>query len=254
MLLHPVRQLMELKEKLDTEQQIQKERLPGHVAIIMDGSGRWANNHNVPRLAGHKQGATSIEQVVDTFVHYGIPYVTLFAFSTENWNRPRDEVEGILKLLEKNLEEGIRIALDRKIKIHHLGSRKGLPAPILHKIDEAAALTAGNTSLNLGLAFNYGSRYEMVDAIRSIVRSGIRADEIDERTIARHLYTADFPDPDLIIRTGGEHRLSNFLLWQAAYTELYFTPVLWPDFDRNELEKAMLEYSRRHRRFGGLQQ
>ncbi len=241
---------MELVSKLNTASNIPKELLPGHVAIIMDGSGRWAKNHHIPRVAGHKKGAGSVEEIVETFIYYGIPYLTLFAFSTENWNRPKEEVEGILKLLEENLEYGIRIALEKKIKIHHLGSRDGLPLHIQEKIHEATDLTKDNSNLNLALAFNYGSRNEIVKALKSIVRSGAGVDDIDEAMIKRYLYTADFPDPDLIIRTGGERRLSNFLLWQAAYAELYFTPVLWPDFNRDEMEKALIDYSKRQRRFG----
>lgn len=245
---------MELKHKLRTQLEIEKERLPRHIAIIMDGSGRWATSHHMPRLAGHKKAADSIEQVVDSFIYFGIPYITLYAFSTENWNRPKEEVEGIIQLLEEHLDEGIRIALKKNIKIQHMGSRKGLPAHICDKISEAIELTKDNTNLNLGLAFNYGSRNELVDAVRHIVQSGIKAEHIDESTVERHLYTAGFPDPDFIIRTGGEQRLSNFLLWQSAYAELYFTPVLWPDFDINEIEKALLDYSRRQRRFGRIQE
>ena len=243
---------MELMSKLNTLAEIPQDRLPRHVAIIMDGNGRWARNQHVPRLAGHKKGADSVEEIVDTAIYYGIPYITLFAFSTENWNRPREEIEGIFKLLEENLDNGIRIALEKKIKIHHLGSRDGLPGHIQEKIRKAIDLTNDNSNLNLGLAFNYGSRNELVKAVQHIVKSGINADNIDEALINRNLHTTDFPDPDLLIRTGGERRLSNFLLWQSAYAELYFTPVLWPDFNSKEFERALVDYSRRQRRFGGL--
>ena len=243
---------MELMSKLNTLAEIPQDRLPRHVAIIMDGNGRWARNQHVPRLAGHKKGADSVEEIVDTAIYYGIPYITLFAFSTENWNRPREEIEGIFKLLEENLDNGIRIALEKKIKIHHLGSRDGLPGHIQEKIRKAIDLTKDNSNLNLGLAFNYGSRNELVKAVQHIVKSGIKADNIDEALINRNLHTTDFPDPDLLIRTGGERRLSNFLLWQSAYAELYFTPVLWPDFNSKEFERALVDYSRRQRRFGGL--
>lgn len=226
--------------------------LPQHVAIIMDGNGRWARKHHLPRQEGHKKGALSTQHVVETFIEYKIPFLTLYAFSTENWNRPRGEVEGLFKLLEDRLDEGIQFALNNGVKIRHLGKLDRLPAKIQDKIKEAQELTRNNDRITLGLAFNYGSRNEIVEATQNIIRNGINAEDVDESVISQHLYTAGIPDPDLIIRTGGEMRLSNFLLWQAAYAEIYSTPVLWPDFNRDEIDKALIAYSKRQRRFGRL--
>lgn len=224
--------------------------LPRHVAIIMDGNGRWAKKHHLPRQEGHKKGAASTQRAVEIFIDYQIPCLTLYAFSTENWNRPKIEVEGIFKLLEDRLDEGIKFALEKGIKVRHLGKLDRLPTKIQEKIREAVELTRNNHQLTLGLAFNYGSRDEIVEATQRIIQSGVSAHEVNESTISQHLYTAGMPDPDLIIRTGGEMRLSNFLLWQAAYAEIYSTPVLWPDFDQSEIDKALVAYSKRQRRFG----
>ncbi|MFC1905681.1 polyprenyl diphosphate synthase [Chloroflexota bacterium] len=226
--------------------------LPQHIAIIMDGNGRWAEKHHLPRQEGHRRGATSVRHVVELCLEYKIPHLTLYIFSTENWNRPQEEVEGLFKLVEDGLDEGIKLALEKEIKVFHLGKLERLPAKIQEKIKEAVALTRNNKQLTLGLAFNYGSRDEIVEAIQRILNSSTNAQSVTETTICQHLYTSNMPDPDLIIRTGGEKRLSNFLLWQAAYAEIYFTPVLWPDFDRKELNKALDDYNKRQRRFGML--
>lgn len=226
--------------------------LPKHVAIIMDGNGRWAKKHHLPRQEGHEKGALSARHVVETFIEYNMPYLTLYAFSTENWNRPRLEIEGIFKLLEDRLDEGIQIAQEKNVKIRHLGKLDRLPAKIQRKIKEAQELTKNNDKITLGLAFNYGSRDEIVEATQNIIRNGIEAKDVNDAVLRQHLYTAGIPDPDLIIRTGGEMRLSNFLLWQAAYAEIYFTPVLWPDFNKDEIDKALVAYSKRQRRFGSL--
>jgi undecaprenyl diphosphate synthase len=226
--------------------------LPQHVAIIMDGNGRWAKKHHLPRQEGHKKGALNLQHVVETFIEYQIPYLTVYMFSTENWNRPKLEVQGLLKLLEDKLNEGIKFALKNGVKIHHLGKLDGLPTKIKGKIKEAEELTRDNDQITLGLAFNYGSRDEIVEAIQRIIQSGLNAKDIDDSVLSQYLYTADMPDPDLIIRPGGEMRLSNFLLWQAAYAEIYFTPVLWPDFNKEEIDKALITYSKRQRRFGNI--
>lgn len=228
--------------------------LPKHVAIIMDGNGRWAMKHNLPRLEGHKKGALNARHVVETFVEYNVPYLTLYAFSTENWNRPRTEIEGIFKCLEDRLDEGIQVALEKNVKIHHLGKLNGLPAKIQRKIKEAQQLTRNNNRITLGLAFNYGSRDEIVEATQNIIRNGIEVKDVNDTVLSQYLYTAGIPDPDLIIRTGGEMRLSNFLLWQAAYAEIYFTRVLWPDFNKDDIDKALIAYSKRQRRFGSLKE
>ena len=226
--------------------------LPKHIAIIMDGNGRWAEKHHKFRLAGHKKGALNAQRVAEILIQYQIPYLTLYAFSTENWNRPKAEIDNLFRLLEERLDEGIAIALNKGVKIHHLGKLDGLPSRIQEKIREAVEITQNNTQMNLGLAFNYGSRGEIVDAARRIVHDSISAQDIDESIFNQYLYTFGFPDPDLVIRTGGEKRLSNFLLWQAAYAEIYFTSVLWPDFNRREIDKALIAYSKRQRRFGRL--
>lgn len=227
-------------------------KLPTHVAIVMDGNGRWAKKRRKPRLYGHHQGALHARDFVEMFDGYGIPYLTLYAFSTENWNRPAEEVQGIFKLLEDNLDEAIDIARTRNIRIRHLGTLEGLSPFIQQKARQAMQITEKNTGLTVSIAFNYGGRSEIVEAVRRIIKLGLTAEKIDESTLSQHLYTVGIPDPDLIIRTGDEIRLSNYLIWQAAYSELYFTPVLWPDFDNEEFEKALSDYSRRQRRFGGL--
>ncbi|MGD0354188.1 MAG: isoprenyl transferase [Dehalococcoidia bacterium] len=227
-------------------------KLPRHVAIIMDGNGRWAKKRHKPRIFGHEQGALHARDFVEFFSGYGIPYLTLYAFSTENWNRPKAEVDSIIKLLSEHLDEAIKIAHAKNIRIKHLGRMDRLSPGIQKKARQAINLTKGNTGLTVSIAFNYGGRSEIVDAVQNIIRRKLDADKIDEALFSKYLYTAGMPDPDLFIRTGDEMRLSNFLIWQAAYAELYFTPVLWPDFGREELEKALVDYSRRHRRFGGL--
>jgi undecaprenyl diphosphate synthase len=226
--------------------------LPKHVAIVMDGNGRWAKKRHRPRAYGHRAGAIRARDFVELFQDYGIPYLTLFAFSTENWSRPRSEVDALIGLLSENLDEAIEIARSRNIRIKHLGKMEGLSAEIRAKAEEAIRLTERNTGLTVNLAMNYGGRGEIIEAVRRLILSGVDADKIDETLLSSHLYTAGIPDPDLLIRTGDEVRLSNFLIWQAAYAELYFTPVLWPDFDKDEFEKALTSYSKRQRRFGGL--
>jgi undecaprenyl diphosphate synthase len=219
----------------------------------MDGNGRWAAKRRKPRLYGHKQGALHTRDFVEMFAAYGIPYLTLYAFSTENWNRPRAEVDGIIRLLSENLDRAIEIAHGQNIRIRHLGKEDRLPQAVQKKARAAIELTRNNSGLTVNIAFNYGGRSEIVNAAQEIVRRRVNINSLDESVFSGYLYTAGMPDPDLFIRTGGEMRLSNFLIWQSAYTELYFTPVLWPDFGRDELEKALADYGRRQRRFGGLQ-
>lgn len=228
--------------------------LPQHVAIVMDGNGRWAEQRGLPRLAGHNRGATAAQHIVEICAEYEIPYLTLYAFSTENWTRPQDEVNGLFQLLEERLDEGISLAQKEGIKIRHLGKLDGLSPKTKDGIRRAVELTQNNTKMTLGLAFNYGGRDEIVEATRRLILNGIPAQDIDENVISQYLYTSGIPDPDLIIRTGNETRLSNFLTWQAAYAEIYFTPVLWPDFDRKEIDKALIAYGQRQRRFGSLGQ
>ena len=225
---------------------------PQHVAIIMDGNGRWARKRVLPRLAGHKAGGENIHTVAKIFAGYGIKYLTLYAFSTENWNRPRAEVSGLLNLLARKIGQETQAFHQENIRLVHLGRRDRLSQKLKEKVQEAVALTKNNTWLTLCLAFDYGGRDEIVQATRHIASAGIPGDNIYESTLAQYLYSPDIPDPDLIIRTGGESRLSNFLLWQAAYSELYFTPILWPDFGLKEVDEALSEYKRRQRRFGKI--
>ena len=231
---------------------IKKSNLPRHVAIVMDGNGRWAKKRRKPRLYGHKQGALQARDFVEMFASYNIPFLTLYAFSTENWNRPKAEVDGIIKLLSENLDKVSEIAHGQNIRLRHLGRTDRLSPEIQKKARAAIDLTKNNSGLTVNVAFNYGGRSEIADAVKAIITGKIKAAQIDETLVSGHLYTAGIPDPDLLIRTGGEMRLSNFLIWQAAYAELYFTPVLWPDFGREELEKALSVFSKRQRRFGGI--
>jgi undecaprenyl diphosphate synthase len=225
---------------------------PQHVAIIMDGNGRWAKKRGLPRLVGHKAGGDNIRPVVKIFANYGVKYLTLYMFSTENWNRPRIEVAGLLSLLAKKIDQETQAFHQENIRLVHLGRLDRMSRKLREKVQAAVELTKNNTGLTLGLAFDYGGRDEIVQAARRIASTGIPGDNIDESVFARYLYSPDIPDPDLVIRTGGESRLSNFLLWQATYSELYFTPVLWPDFGRKDVEEALSEYKRRQRRFGKI--
>src|ERR671911_286524 len=226
--------------------------IPRHVAIIMDGNGRWAAQRGLPRLAGHQHGTDNIRRITTAAAEIGVEYLTLWAFSTDNWRRPREEIEGILHILagviERETEE-----LDRQgAQLRHIGSLEGLDAELQDAVLAAIERTRNNNRLILTLAFNYSGRQEILAAIKSLVSSGIPAESISEETIQAHLFTRDLPDPDLIIRTSGEHRISNFLLWQSAYSEFFFTPTLWPDFGPEDLFEAVTEYARRERRFGGV--
>jgi undecaprenyl diphosphate synthase len=222
-----------------------------HVAIIMDGNGRWAKKHGLPRLAGHNAGGDNIRPVVRILAGSGVKYVTLYMFSTENWNRSRIEVAGLLRLLAMKIEGETQAFHRDNVRLLHLGRLDRLSKTLRTKVQAAVELTRHNTGLTLCLAFDYGARDEIVQAARHIIGVGIPCNKIDESVFGRHLCLPEVPEPDLIIRTGGESRLSNFLLWQAAYSELYFTPVLWPDFGSKDVEEALSEYKRRRRRFGG---
>ncbi|MDA8219764.1 MAG: isoprenyl transferase [Dehalococcoidales bacterium] len=232
--------------------QIPADTVPKHVAIIMDGNGRWAQQRGQPRLAGHRAGVQNIRRVVEASAKYGIATLTLYAFSTENWGRPLDEVRHLMFLLEEALEKEAKNLHAQGVRLRHLGELDALPGGLGQRIRRVLDLTANNKTITLNIAFNYGGRAEIVQAVRRIVQDGLAAEEINEDTITRHLYTAGQKDPDIIIRTGGEMRLSNFLIWQAAYAEYYSTPVFWPDFDEAELLKALTAYSQRQRRFGKI--
>ena len=228
--------------------------LPRHVAIIMDGNGRWAKQRGLLRLEGHQAGVDNIRSVIRCLNEYKIKYVTIYAFSTENWNRPDDEIAGLFQLLEQRIDKEALELHKEGVRIRHIGRLKELPHSLQLAIDRQIELTKKNTGMTLNFAFNYGGRVEILDAIRQIVADGISPQDIDEKLLNSYLYTADLPDVDLLIRTGGEFRTSNFLMWQSAYSEYYFTKVLWPDFDEKEIRKALLVYRRRQRRFGGLQE
>jgi undecaprenyl diphosphate synthase len=228
-------------------------RLPAHIAIIMDGNGRWAKNRHLPRVSGHRAGVQAVRSTVETCAQLGLQALTLYAFSVENWKRPRAEVETLWRLLRHYLGAELPTMMKQDIRFAAIGRVDALPAFVRGELDEVIRRTENNRGLRLNLAINYGGRAEIVDAVKALledVRAG-RA-EIDEAAISARLYTAGMPDPDLLIRTSGEMRVSNFLLWQIAYAELYVTHTLWPDFTRAELLEAILDYQRRDRRFGGL--
>jgi undecaprenyl diphosphate synthase len=225
-------------------------RIPRHVAIIMDGNGRWAAKRGMPRMAGHERGTDNIRRITRAATEIGIEYLTLWAFSTENWKRPAAEIQGIMRVLGEAIERETDELNRSGAQLRHIGSLDGLSDELRAAVLGAIDLTKHNDRLVLTLAFNYGGRQELVNAVRSLVAAGTTPDEITEESLARHLYTHDLPDPDLIVRTSGEVRMSNFLIWQAAYAELFFSPVLWPDFGPDHLLEAVLDYSRRERRFG----
>lgn len=225
---------------------------PEHIAIIMDGNGRWAKQRGLPRLEGHQAGVENMRSVIGHFIELELKYLTLYGFSTENWKRPEEEIAGLLHLLQEIIDEETLELHKRGVKLRHLGRLAGLSPSLQKAILKAVELTKNNTGMTLSFAFDYGARNEIVDAARHIIAEGIPPEKIDEKLFDSHLYTSGLPEVDLVIRTGGEFRLSNFLLWQAAYSEYYFTEVLWPDFDEKEVDQALLAYSQRQRRFGGL--
>jgi undecaprenyl diphosphate synthase len=228
------------------------EKVPAHVAIILDGNGRWARARGLPRLAGHRAGVENLRRVIEAAVEFGIRTLTVYAFSTENWTRPPDEVRGLLNILEDVIDRELDELHRNGVCLRHIGRLERLDAGLQRKVKHAIELTRNNQKLVLNIAWNYGGRDEIAHALQEILREGTPAEEVDEALIARHLYTVGSPDPDLVIRTSGEMRTSNFLIWQAAYAEWYVTPTLWPDFGKEELRAALVEYGRRERRFGGV--
>jgi len=237
--------------------QIQADRLPAHIAIIMDGNGRWARRRHLPRVAGHKAGIASVRSTVETCAQMGIAALTLYAFSVENWKRPRAEVDTLWRLLRIYLRNELPTMMRNGVRLSTLGRMDDLAPQIRRDLEATCAETASNTGLQLNLALNYGGRAEIVDAVRTLIDDARKNNTLDhlevtEAAIGARLYTAGLPDPDLLIRTSGEMRVSNFLLWQIAYAELYVTETLWPDFDRAELLRAVVDYQKRDRRFGGL--
>lgn len=242
----------ELYSKLDPQ------RLPKHLAVIMDGNGRWARRRHLPRVAGHRAGVESVRSTVETAARIGIPWLTLYAFSVENWKRrPRTETGFLMALLRRYLKQEVPTLNENNIRLRYIGRKHELPPEVQERMEWASEATAKNTGMVLTLALNYGARTELADAFQSIVTAaqnngGLGHLNIDEDLIAKHLYTAELPDPDLVIRTSGEMRLSNFLLWQLAYAEIYVTETLWPDFRGQNLLEALAEYQKRERRYGGL--
>ncbi|WP_416439863.1 isoprenyl transferase [Leeuwenhoekiella sp. A16] len=239
---------------MDFIDQIDRKKLPKHIAVIMDGNGRWAKKQGLMRVAGHKKGTKAVRQTVEAAAELGIDHLTMYAFSTENWNRPKIEVDTLMKLLVSSLKKEIKTLQDNNISLNAIGALSSLPDKAQKELQEVIELTKANTGLRLTLALSYGSREELVKSVRDICekvkKNLISPHLIDEAVINEHLYTYDMPDVDLLIRTSGEQRISNFLLWQIAYAELYFTPVLWPDFRKNHLYEAIYNYQQRERRFG----
>ena len=225
--------------------------LPQHVAVIMDGNGRWAAQRGLRPTDGHRAGTENIRAAIEAFAERGIRYLTLFAFSTENWSRPRPEVRGLMRILSSTIDREVQPLHEAGVQLRYIGRLGALSAQLQRKIDEAVALTRGNSRMTVCVAFNYGGRTELVDAVRRIAADGIEPQRIDEALINRYLYTGDMPDPDLIIRTGGDQRVSNFLIWQAAYAEYIFTPTWWPDFGAEDVDAALEAYAGRCRNFGG---
>lgn len=225
-------------------------QLPKHVAIIMDGNGRWALKRGLPRLAGHKAGTENLRRIIKASVEFGVRYLTIYAFSTENWGRPREEVMGLMRILEDVIDHELAELSEQGVQIRHLGRLDQL-APILQKkVLEAVAVTKHNDRLILNVAFNYGGRDEIILAVQQMIRDGLPAESVNQDLVSQYLYTAGVPDPDLIIRTSGELRISNFLIWQSAYSEWYVTPTYWPDFNKEEFRKALDEFANRDRRYG----
>jgi len=234
----------ELLSKLD------KSKIPEHVAIIMDGNGRWAKKRGLPRMAGHRKGIGRLREIVPAAKNYGIKILTLFAFSTENWNRPKREIKGLFAALEKYLKDEVAELQKNNTYLHPIGRLERLPSSLQRELSRVEKITKNNKGIILNLALNYGGRSDIVDAVKKIIAN--RPKKIDEETFSKYLYTSGQSDPDLLIRTSGEMRISNFLLWQLAYTEIYITPTLWPDFKRENLLQAIIDYQKRERRFGRI--
>ncbi|MBI2166179.1 MAG: isoprenyl transferase [Chloroflexi bacterium] len=232
--------------------QVSLEAIPRHVAVIMDGNGRWAQRKHLPRLAGHRAGTENIRRVVKALSKYGVKVATLYAFSTENWSRPKEEVRGLMEIMGKVIHRESLEFHKQGVRLQHLGRLERLPQQLREAVMKAIELTQKNEVFTLCVAFDYGGRDEIIGAIQRLIADGVPAEAVTADLLSGYLYTGNIPDPDLIIRTAGEMRLSNFLLWQSAYSEYYSTPTLWPDFNEREVEKALLEYQRRQRRFGGL--
>jgi undecaprenyl diphosphate synthase len=227
-------------------------KVPTHIAIIMDGNGRWAAARGLPRLAGHRAGTENLRRVIRACVEFGIQYLTIYAFSTENWGRPKEEVDGLMQIVEDVIDKELAELDKEGVQLRHIGRLEHVNPTLRDKVLQAVERTKNNNRLKLNIAFNYGGRDEIVCAIRTMLTNGIKPEEVNEQLISQYMFTAGIPDPDLIVRTSGEMRISNFLIWQSAYSEWYVTDSYWPDFDKEELRKALLDYNQRERRFGRL--
>jgi undecaprenyl diphosphate synthase len=224
--------------------------VPQHVAVIMDGNGRWAQARGMSRRDGHRAGAENLRAIIERFAEHGVPVLTLWAFSTENWGRPRPEVDALMRLGAEYIDEHLSELEERDVRVRHIGDLDRLPGPLRKRIRHAVNRTKNNRRITVNLAFNYGGRADIVGAVRRLLALGAKPEEVTEEAISAHLAAADLPEPDLVIRTGGESRVSNFLIWQAAYAEYYFSETLWPDFDVDEVDEALTSFSLRSRRFG----
>lgn len=236
----------------ETVLNVPAERVPRHIAVIMDGNGRWAKKRGLPRLLGHRQGTENLRRIIKACVRAGVRYLTIYAFSTENWGRPQDELKGLMQIFNDAFVNEISELVREGVRILHIGQREGIPADLLNKIDHAVERSEDNRRLILSVGLNYGGRNEIMHAVRKIVASGVAPEEVTESLISENLFTAGTPDPDLVIRTSGEYRISNFLLWQSAYAEWDFPETLWPDFGVEELYASIERYAKRDRRFGKL--
>ncbi len=228
------------------------DKIPQHVAIIMDGNGRWAISRGLPRLAGHRAGTENLRRIIRATVEFGIKYLTIYAFSTENWGRPTEEVQGLLQILEDVIDRELAELHKEGVQLRHIGRLEKLAPKLQTKVLHAVELTRNNDRLILNIAWNYGGRDEIVQAIQRMMKDGVQPEQVNDEMVRRYLYTASVPDPDLIIRTSGELRTSNFLIWQTAYSEWYVTPAYWPDFDKEEYRRALETYAQRDRRYGGV--
>jgi len=243
-------------KKHSSQDKIIKGNIPKHVAIIMDGNGRWATKRHLPRSAGHRAGVESLREIINASIGIGVEYLTVYSLSSENWKRPESEIKFLMKLFLATIKNELRLLMEHGVRLRLIGDRKSLPPEVLKAYEEAEKKTSKNTKLNFNIALNYGSRQEILDAFKALgekINSGeLDIEDICIKDLSDNLYTKDIPDPDFLIRTSGEHRISNFLLWQISYSELYFTKVLWPDFKRKHFIKAIDEYQKRNRRFGKL--
>jgi undecaprenyl diphosphate synthase len=231
---------------------VSPEKFPRHVAIIMDGIGRWALARGLPRLAGHKAGTENLRRIIRASVEFGVKYLTIYAFSTENWGRPPEEVDGLMHILEDVIDRELAELNKEGVQLRHIGRLERLAPTLQEKVLDAIDLTKNNDRLVLNVAFNYGGRDEIVQAIQHMMKDGVQREKVTDEMVSQYMYTAGEPDPDLIIRTSGELRISNFLIWQAAYSEWYITPTYWPDFDKDEYRRALEAFAQRDRRYGGV--